>query len=204
MAIPQGRLSTVPVEDVFLPPEARTFKRLTSYEIGPLGIEDMTLGLLYQPWTLDYNKLTGEITMTPNTTGSPIVLGITVMDILDINFTFDQSGRLSFAWKTLTNTYLYWYDTALGYTVTTDLGTDILSISLQLDDKRATQSVVNDMILWYTKADGLGTCTLYNKLQRDRFTVEYEMATLLPVPYLQNVGMHYGLRVQLQLSSEKQ
>lgn len=204
MAIPQGRLSTTPVEDIFLPPEARAFKRLVSHEQGPVAIEDTSMGLLYQPWTLSYDKISGEITMLPNTTGIPVVLITIVFGITDITFTFDQNARLTIAWKLDTgNTYLFWYDSFLGQTVTEDLGTDIISSAIQLDDKRATQSSFSDMILWYTKDDGFGTYTLYNKLQRDRYTIEYEMATLLPVQYIHNTGMHYGLRVQLILSSEK-
>jgi len=209
MAIPaenpldiQGRLSTVPVEDVFLPPEARAFKRLISHEMGPLAIEDTSEGLLYQPWTLTYNKITGEITVTPNTTGPPVTLVTIVFGITDINFTFDQNARLTITWKVAGNTYLFWYDTSLGQTVIEDLGTTLVSAVIQLDDKRATQSAPSDMTLWYTKEDGGGTWTLYSKLQRDRFTIEYEMGTLLPVPYLHYVGMHYGLRIQLILSSE--
>jgi hypothetical protein len=202
MAIPQGQMSSITVPDVLLPPEERAFQRLVSHEMGPLAIEDTSLGLLYQPWTATYNKGTGEITLTPNTTGSPVLFGQTVFNISYLNFTFDQNARETLVWKIGSSTYFYWYDTQVGQTVTDNLGTSILSAVIQLDDKRQTQSSANDMILWYTKADGLGTYTLYNKLQRDRFLIEYEMATLLPVPYLHNVGMHYGLRIQLTLSSE--
>jgi hypothetical protein len=203
MAIPQGRMSTTPVEDIFLPPEARPFKRLISHEIGPVAIEDTSLGLLYQPWTLTYNKIDGTITMLPNTTAIPVVLPTIVFGITDINFTFDQNGRITIAWKVAGNSFLFWFDSSLGYTVTEDLGPDLVSVAIQLDDKRATQSSTNDMILWYTKEDGAGTYTLYNKLQRERYLDEHIMSTLVPHPYLWNIGMHYGLRIQLVVSSEK-
>ena len=123
----------------------------------------------------------------------------TVLDIKSITFTFDQSGRISFSYATSVSSFLYWFDSSLGMTVTTDLGADALGPTLLLDDKRTMQSTVSDMLLWYTKADGGGTFTLYMLRQRDRFLNEIQMDTLLPNAYLRNIGMTDELRLQMTL-----
>lgn len=197
MAIPEGRMSTVPVPGSYGPPEDRKFYALTNYEQGPIAIEDTSEGLQYQNWTLTWNPANNELTAYPETTQVPVVI-VTVADLITVSFTFDQAGRISFAYTTLVSSYLYWYDTALGYTVTTDLGATAITPALLLDDKRKTQFVQNDMLLWYTKLNG-ATYDLYMLRQRDRFLTEYLMDSGLPYAYIHNIGMHNALRLQLTL-----
>jgi hypothetical protein len=200
MAIPQGRMSTTPVPGTYGPPENRVFYALTSYEQGPIALEDTSEGLQYQNWTVTWDVATGELTALPETTQLPVVIA-TIADLISVSFTFDQSGRISFAYTTPVSSYLYWYDTQAGQTVTTDLGADAITPAISLDDKRYTQSAANDMLLWYTKANG-ETFDLYKLRQRDRFETEYLMETDLPYQYIHNNGMNDGLRVQLTLKSK--
>ena len=200
MAIPEGRMSTEVVEGTFGIPENRVFYALTSYEMGPIAIEDTTEGLLYQVWVLTYDPATGVITATPETTG-PAVEIATISGLISLSFTFDQNGRITYVYTTAVSAYMYWYDTALGHTTTTDLGSDCITPAILLDDKRNTQSNANDMLLWYTKDDGGGTYDLYMLRQRDRFLTEYLMESGLPYPYIHNIGMNNGLRLQLALKS---
>lgn len=197
MAIPQGRMSTVPEIGAYGPPEDRKFYALINYEQGPLAIEDTTLGIQYQNWTVSWDSDTNILTALPETTQISETVE-TIADLISLSFTFDQAGRISFAYTTLVSSYLYWYDTQLGQTVTTDLGVDAITPALSLDDKRETQNVVNDMLLWYTKANGL-TFDLYMLRQRDRFQTEYLMATGLLYGYIHNIGMHNALRIQMTL-----
>ena len=193
--IPQERLSTTPVPGLLSPPEGRVFYALTCYEKGPKAIEDTSEGLLYQDWTVTWDAETHILTALPETTGIAVSIQ-TIADLVSLSFTFDQNGRISFAYTTPVSSYLYWFDTGLGYTVTTDLGADCITPSLYLDDKRATQSSSSDMLLWYTKADGNGTFDLYQLLQRERFTIEHLEESGLPYAFLHNVGMTDKLRVQ--------
>ena len=200
MAIPQGRLSTVPVVGSVGDPDNRSFYALESYERGPIAIEDTTEGLRYQNWTLTWDSGTTLFTVTPETTGAPVPL-FTVADIEYFTFTFDQSGRISFTWSTSASSFLYWYDTALGQTVTTDLGADVITPALLLDDKRETQNQANDMLLWYTKEElGGGSYELLQLLQRERFLTEHSEATGLAQQYIYNIGMGNNLRVHITLS----
>lgn len=198
MAIPQGRMSTVPVIGEYLPPEGVSPHPYTTFERGPVDVEDTTKGLLYQDWQLVWEPGTGNFVLTARTTGESYIIGNSFL-VTYASFTFDNSGRVTFAWSNDVSSYLYWYDTAQGQTVTDDLGVNVITPTIYLDDKRKTQDTANDMLLWYTKADGLGTYTLYMKEQRDRFLIEYEMATTLESYKITACGMTKELRVQIRL-----
>jgi len=200
MAIPQGRLSTVVVEGEYLPPEGLRKHPVTTFEKGPLAIEDTTKGLLYQNWMLTWNPNNDDFTVTPEDTGSPVVI-LNVADIKFASFTFDQSARITVSYSTSVSSYLYWYDTQVAQTVTTDLGADIFSPCIYLDDKRSTQNVVNDMLLWYTRSDGADKYKLFMKRQRDRFGIETEMAADMEANFIVALGMTDELRIQLHLKS---
>jgi hypothetical protein len=201
MAIPQGEISVVPVPSAYGPPEDRKFYPLTSYEKGPLAIEDTTLGLQYQNWTVTWDADTNLLTAFPETTGIAESL-VTITEPKSLSFTFDQSGRISFAYTTAVSSYLYWYNTETGLTETLDLGADAITPALLLDDKRITQNTANDMLLWYTKANG-GAYDLYMRVQRDRFLIEYLMASGLGGGFIQNIGMNSGLRIQMTIRGTK-
>ncbi len=196
MAIPQGRMSTSPEITAYRPPEGPSGHPITSFERGPIAVEDTSEGLQYQNWMLQWDAGTGVFTLTPETTGSPVA-SITIANVLFASFTFDQAGRVSLTYVTTTSSYLYWYDTDLAATTTTDLGSDVITPVLHLDDKRETQSVANDMLLWFTRSDGGDTYTLFMARQRDRFLTEYEMATGLPVANINALGMTAGLRIRI-------
>ena len=200
MAIPEGRLSTdwAATESQYSIPEDRVFYAYSNYERGPIAIEDTSEGLLYQTWTFSWDESTGDITATPETTGSPTVVhNIPACSL--ISCTFDQNGRVAIAYIN-GSSYLWWYDSALGSRTTKDLGNDVFSVSLYLDDKRSTQNTDNDMLLWYTKQNA-GQWDLFMARQRDRFLTEYPMYTGLDVGFIHNSGMSYGLRGQLSIMS---
>ena len=200
MASPQGGLSTIPQAGIIGDPDNRPFYALESYERGPIAIEDVSEGLQYQNWTLTWDSGTNVLTATPETTGPPVSL-ITEADLIYMTFTFDQNARISFTWTTSVSSFLYWYDTQLGQTVTTDLGADVITPTILLDDKRETMNSTNDMLLWYTKEEvGGGTYELFQLLQRERFLIESSEATGLFHPYLTNIGMANNLRVHIVLS----
>lgn len=201
MAIPQGRLASE-VNEVTLgeyhEPEGPASHPITCKERGPIAIEDTTQGLRYQNWTLTWVPATEMFWVTPETTGDPVQL-YSAPDIKYASFTFDQAGRISFTYTNSVSSFMYWYDTQVAHTVITDLGADIATPSIYLDDKRSTQSIANDMLLWYTKDEGAGTFELFMLRQRDRFQTEYSMATNLPTYHIAALGMTDKHRVQLQI-----
>ena len=199
MAIPQGRMSTVPEEGAFLPPEHRQRFAMVSVERGPVAIEDTTQGLVYQDWEMTWEA--GWLVVTADNTPVPIQI-LAATNVQFLNFTFDQSGRIVLTYVNTTSSYLYWFDTQLGQTVLTDLGVGAITPHISLDDKRVAENVVNDMLLWYLK-DGVGnTYDLFMALQRERFQTEYSMATDVGAPIIAKVGMSDGLRVQLEFVND--
>lgn len=201
MAIPQDSLSSdwPGTEGAYAVPEDRVFYAFVNFERGPIALEDPGQGLNYQNWGFSWDHSTGDITATPETTGTPsVVHNIPACSL--ISCTFDQNGRVAMAYLN-GNAYLWWYDTALAQRVTTDLGGGIGGITLYLDDKRQTQSTANDMLLWYTKLNG-SVYDLYMLKQRERFQTEHLMHTGLELYHLHNSGMSNNLRGQLSLRSQ--
>lgn len=202
MAIPQGSLSSVLQESSIASPEDIRIQARVSYESGPIDIEDTAEGLLYQTWILTWDYLTDDFTAVGMTSGGPGTIVLNVADVLTMNFTFDQAGRITIAYTTSTSSYLYWYDTDIASTTTTDLTALALGPVIQLDDKRNTQNTVNDMLLWYTKAEGGGTFELFMLRQRDRFLTEYSMATgIEDAFFIHNIGMTAELRIQIEIKT---
>lgn len=198
MAIPEGRLSTTPVTGNYYSPIAIRQHPTTYFERGPVAIEDTTQGLLFQNWMLVWNPQTTMFSVTPDN-GSAIDL-FTVADVTYASFTFDQAGRISLTYATLTSSYLYWYDTQLAQTVTSNLGAGVYTPVIYLDDKRETQSEVSDMLLWYTKTSLGDTYKLFMLRQRDRFLTEYEMADGLSGFYIKSVGLTDKFRIEIHLA----
>lgn len=201
MAIPEDRLSTTVISADWLPPDERARQLDEDYEQGPIALNDTSEGINYQPWHLTYNVINGEMTATPETSGSPVVV-LTVLGVTQLSFCFDQNAHVNVAYTTLSGqTYLYWYDTVLGNWTTTTLPSAVFCPTLTMDDKRPTQTTINDFLLWWTEEQLDATYTLYSAQQRDRFDplVPREMAQDV-YPYIYKCGMNKGLRVQLGLS----
>jgi hypothetical protein len=203
MAWAEDRMSTQVVSGTWLPPDERDRDLDEDYELGPFALNDTSLGVAYQVWHLTWEFATGDFTVTPETVGSPVVV-INAADVTQCSLCFDQNAHVTIAY-TLTNgqVYLYWYDTVAAMHVTTLMPSGMITPTLMLDDKRATQVGANDVVLWWTEDQGDETFNLYRALQRDRFDplVPKEMATGVP-PYLYKGGMHDAYRVQLGLSND--
>jgi hypothetical protein len=183
MAIPEGRLATdwESTAGAYAVPEDRRFYAFVNYERGPIDIEDPGQGINYQNWTFSWDPQTGDVTATPETTGTPsVVYNIPSCSLLSC--TFDQNGRVSIAWIN-GNAYMWWYDSVPAQKVVTDLGSDIKGITLYMDDKRTTQ------------------LNLFMRVQRERFQTEHAMASGLEWGNILNSGMNSNLRGQLSLSA---
>jgi len=197
MAIPQDRMSTEVVEGVFIAPEERTHGPLQSFEAGPIALNDPSAGLSYQVWELVWEPGTGNFVVYPETTGGSFII-LNVADVLHCSFAFDNNGHVNIAYTVGGDSYLYWYDTNVAGWVTTALTAGTTKPTLNLDDKRTTQTNSNDILLWYTKQQVDFTWNLYKREQRERFLDEQLMATGV-FPYIYKVGMNDVLRGQLAL-----
>lgn len=201
MAIINNKLSTQALSGDWLSPDDRSRSLDEDYEAGPIALNDVSSGLSYQPWHLTYDDGTGDFTVTPETTGSPVVV-LNVLLVTQCSFAFDQNGHVNIAYISNGQAFLYWFDTDVANWVTTQLEFGVFSPTLCLDDKRTTQSNSSDILMFYTKEDLVipETYNLYYRQQRDRFTIERELLAAAP-KFIYKLGMHNALRVQLGLGA---
>lgn len=198
--MPENALSTEPVQGVFLYPDNVTpRKRIEDFELGGTAIQDPSNGLEVQPWFGYWSALDNRVYLRPNITGTPIDLGIVQANVVEMSFTFDQNMRWVLALLLADDSLkFYWYDTVIsGYTISTY--TDIYSAKLSLDDKRAKsiQLDTSDVILTYVKNDQ----SLYTRVQRDRYEIEYLMTIDVPNNYrIINFGMAKNNRLQWRIA----
>ena len=197
MAIPDGRMSTTFVDAVYVSPDELHRALTTDYERGPVALNDSSEGVNYQKWTLTYDLGSGDFTVTPELVGAPVVGVINAANVTQCSFCFDQNGHVNIAYTVAyAQAYLYWYDSDLPAWTQDALDADVVSPHLTLDDKRATQTSANDILLWYTRETAPDKFDLFHRLQRERFATEHLMAESFE-PYILKCGMHKGNRVKI-------
>jgi hypothetical protein len=199
MAIIEDRLSTTPVPDTYISPDGDYRPDwLYDFEQGPVALSDPSEGLLYQKWTMTYDNITGDLIATPETVGTPQTV-ITVPDVTQLSFSFDQNARISLTYTKNDIGHLYWYDSDEESFVTTVFDPHVICPVIYLDDHRRMEVDKSDLLLWYTWDNGDYTYDLYMAKQRERFIQRYLMMENVP-PRIKKQGMHQGLRGQLTLT----
>jgi len=168
---------------------------LHSYETGGIALSDASQGLKVQVW--DAEVIDNSNVVLRNEAGYEATY-YTGSEITEVSLAFDQNMRPTIAIVEGGQPKLIWYDSAVEMEVVTDLAADIKSPRVSMDDKRQTQSANNDIILGYIR----GT-SLYFAKQRDRYLIEYLLATdALPnsdLSYLSRVGMSTINRFQFEI-----
>lgn len=193
--IPMGRLSTQPVSAAFISPddtdgvESFEFGPLTDYELGGKDISDASEGLEVKIWKAEVTEA-GEVYFSAPEV--PQALYITLPGTTEFSFTFDQNMRPVLAYMQAGEAKFRWYDALTGTYVTTTLPVGSNYPKVALDDKREYQTTLgdNDVILAYLRAG-----TLYYRQQRDRYEVEYTLASV-PNARLLRIGMNMVGRLQ--------
>lgn len=190
--LPEGKLSSQSVAaQSILGGRSLTVSLKQDFEDGPIELNDPSAGLYYQIWQAlshdggvrlyDADEVATEI--------------LTALNITEMSFTFDQNGRPAICFTQYGQTKIYWFDSALGGVTTTTIGAGIGSPKLILDDKRQTQTGPSDIIMGYIK-----NRQLCYRQQRDRFTIEYVLATNV-AGRLQKIGMGNNLRLQFVVAN---
>lgn len=197
--LPNLELTDPSLPAVFIGGRAFPVSKHIDYEWGPIAISDPSRGLMYQTWRArmenDFVYLSA-----PNT---PEFVLLDLPNVTEISFTFDQNGRHIFVYVQAGVVKMHWYDTALGdYTTTTYEG-DLITPRITLDDKRETQRDISDVVLFYVKPirneqDIIIDGALYMRMQRDRYLIEYQMATSLTGGIVK-CGMMNNWRLGVQL-----
>ena len=191
--IPEQSLSSTTIDGNFIGARARAIVSPDDYivrdwEDGGIAFNDPSEGLMYQQW---HGYIAGnEIRIGP-VDGTATVIH-TADNLEEMSFTFDQNMRPVIAYVADGVSYLRWYDSQAAAQVVTNFGEDMKTPRVTLDDKRATQLGVSDVILAYIRNGAL-----YYRQQRDRFGVEYHLGDT--DYYLLRIGMTDKLRLQFNL-----
>lgn len=187
--LPQQTLSTVELAAQFLSPRDLPYHLLLNYERGGNDLLDSSAGLQTKIWRGQY--IGSDVVLDAPGVGPYTI--ITVPNITEFQFTFDQSMNPFVTYMVNeTNGFFYWFDTTLPGFVTTALPVGAIRPRCSLDDKRELQSDISDVILTYV-LDG----DVYFRAQRDRFLIDYLLASDVDTDDNFNVGMSRGLRFQM-------
>jgi hypothetical protein len=191
VALPQNVLSSEPIVAAFKSPRDRVKLPLIDYELGGDDIQDPAHGLRVKVWTGRYSA--GVFTLEADDV--PAVAIYSRADVVEFSFTFDQNMQPFLAFQ-LANGFAYyrWFDATVSAFVVEQLPPGSLHPRCALDDKRASQGSVSDIVLAYIR-----DAALIVREQRDRFDTEYVLAEELTGYRLDNVGMNKVLRFQFKL-----
>lgn len=194
--LPDNVLSTTPVLSAFESPDSLERLSLTvDREMGGTALNNPTDGLLVQAWRawLDGSDVRCA-TEAAAASGSPGTILFTAAGITELSLTFDQNMRPAVAFVASGVAKLWWYDSVAGGQTTTTFAT-VTSPFLTLDDKRPKQQGPSDILMFYVRSG-----VLYYRQQRDRFNVEYTLATVPLATRVWRLGMGRGLRLQIELT----
>lgn len=186
--IPEARLSTTNIVAGY----TDTFYQGNSsidVEMGGVALNDASLGLLVKPWTLRYDRQSGDMLLS-----APGVTEFVVFnrpDITEVSLAFNRNMEVAVAFVQAGQAKLYWYDNTLpGHVFEESLLGAAVNPRICHDDKRQLQDAVGEIILGYVRAGNL-----YFRAQRDRFLVEYLLKTG-GMTRLYHVGINRALRLQ--------
>lgn len=199
MALPDLQFASKSLPAVFLGGRAFPVQKHIDYEWGPIAISDPSKGSMYQIWRARMENNYVYLS-APNV---PEFVLLDLPNVTEISFTFDQNGRHIFVYVQDDIAKMHWYDSSVSEYVTTVFDGDVITPRITLDDKRDMQRGVSDIVLFYVKptrnAQGVQIGgDLYMRMQRDRYGVEYHMATELAGGIVK-CGMMNNWRVGVQL-----
>lgn len=186
--LPDSVLSSIPVPGTLLHPDNLVTSPLRDYELGGVALNDPSQGLKVQVWQCFVD---GDNIMIQAGDASPSIL-FTAAGTTEVALAFDQNMRPAVAFKQAGTVKLRWYDTLAAAQVITEYpGVD--NARLAMDDKRPLQTAANDIIMAYTRDEGL-----YFRAQRDRFLVEYPLDPAIGAGRLIRIGMNNVNRMQFE------
>lgn len=193
MALPSDELSTTPAPSRFSGARAGATSKTVDYEDGGIALNNSSRGLLYQRWRARlFNAGQADSYVMLDAREVPEFVWLTVANMTEISFSFDQLMRPVVVYVAGGRAYLNWYDSAVPGYVTTALAADVETPRVAMDDKRYAVTdgfQTNDVILAYVRGGNL-----YYRQQRDRYQVERLLAT--GVKPLIKIGFSRGLRLQ--------
>lgn len=162
--MPGNTLSSQFIGAPFVGARSLEVSDILDYEDGGVALNDASQGLQVKAWR---GRLIGDSVVLDADGVAPVTI-YTGQGITEISFSFDQNMRPVLAFVRDGLPFLRWFDGTVNQTVNYPLPTDAITPRVTLDDKRATQIGVSDVIVAYVRDGKL--CT---RQQRDRFLIEY-------------------------------
>lgn len=182
------------VVGILLTPDNMPKRPTIDYEMGGVGLQDPSRGLLFQQWRAWYERDDMAVYVeAPNTPPTKI---FEQEGLVWLSFCFDQNMRWS-AVYTLQDgeSYLRWYDSLAGDYSITPLDDGVITPFLTLDDKREIMLGSSDIVLAYIQ-----NLTVYLRVQRERFQVPHVWQEEIPKDWvIRNFGMSNKLRLQMEI-----
>ncbi|AXF52921.1 MAG: tail fiber protein [Caudoviricetes sp.] len=186
--------SSTPVIGVLLSPDNLPKRPTIDYELGGVGLQNPSQGLMYQEWRCWFDRDKSAVMVeSPNTPPTKI---FDQERIVWLSFCFDQNMRWSSVYTLADGlSYLRWYNSLIGGYDITELASGVVTPFLSLDDKRPLQSGVSDIILAYIQNQ-----SVILRVQRERFQVPHVWAEDIPNDWtIRNFGMSNKLRLQMEI-----
>jgi hypothetical protein len=196
--MPEARISTTPVVAEYQSADALSGEKLQDFEQGGIALGDPTQGLNVQTWEL--RVLGNDVRVRP--LGGTYTTVFTEAGIQEIGLAFDQNMNPTIAYRAGGVCKLRWYDPTPGnqrFVTTSYPGTR--DIRICLDDKRPERRDFSDILVFYLKdAPDAYRQTVYMRMQRDRYLVEYNIGQLpVGANALYKVGMAKNYRLKFSV-----
>lgn len=161
--LPDGTLSSEPVVSDLVFPFRNSM--LEDYELSPQSNINDTPRLLRVFYEDNWIKV--------NDSGS-ISEVLRIAGISHLGYAKDQNYRDVIVYVLNNETFLYWYDTAIGQMVTASFGKQIKQPCVSLDDVRFVMNATSDVIFAYIRGE-----KLCYRQQRERYQIEHVLGDAL-------------------------
>lgn len=189
MAMPDNVLSSGVFTRAYQYPDSVETGERVALELGGIALNDPSQGLQVQTWKAEI--LNDTIYVSAENTGRfPKYHGV---GLTEVDLAFDQNMRVFLAFVEGGVAKYLWWDTATSQETVSTLPPNAVTPRCCVDDKRLWQAPTSDIILAYIIDD-----RLLMRMQRDRYTIEYELYTGLNAT-LNKVGMNVINRLQFRL-----
>lgn len=197
--MPQNVLSDPTQYALFQYPDNIPVGPLFDYQYGGIALSDPTQGLMFQVWQVHYIISTGVVYLTNEVSSTPQIM-FTRLGITHISLTFDQNMHPCIAFQVGNQSTFWFFDSVSSSQIFFDLPFGAITPCCSLDDKRkvSINAGISDVLLSYILLD-----TLYLRMQRDRYLIQYPLVTDLSThvlaPSLGKIGMNIINRFQFQV-----
>lgn len=171
LPLPKPYIISDKVDDEFLYPRSKHYPPTESWELGGVALSDPSEPLTKYIWHAWIDKKDIYVKRADLADDTAQVI-VSDNRISEVDLTFDQNMRPCISFVANNVAKLYWYNAETESYNITSFG-NVKNPRVSLDDKRRFNVADSDIIFAYLRDD-----KLYCRIQRDRYSKEYELATI--------------------------